>query len=247
MAFKSFIGRQVLSPGKLTRAPIVVFFAGWLVIILSSCDSGYPQPSFENVPAVMAQAPCITNVCIGTVGREDIFEELLQSELLLNIRSSASNVIAFGIKEGGTGDIIFKGDEVERIRLRVVGVPLSMVLDALGQPDELFLMFGCGRGSHVHGKLFYQDKGIEVQVQFPVDLDERAMGIALTDRSSMAWVWYFDPVKYDEWLLGIREDLGGGNGYFDLAPSVTAEMLAAAVQPWPGLNTPIQTLDLCPL
>jgi hypothetical protein len=200
----------------------------------------------------LAHPPCVANVCVGDLGRQNVIDKLSQNKLLANIRDNGGAPIWFSIEEGGSGGIYFIQDKfgaydtVDSIRLDVVGMPLGILLDTLGNPDELFLMFGCGRGSHIHGKLLYLEEGIELQVQFPVKMAERAMPIVLTDRSPMGWVWYFAPAKYDEWLLGISEDLRVRNGYFDLAPTVTAEMLAATVQPWPGLDTPIQPLDLCP-
>jgi hypothetical protein len=242
--------RAVSWPGRLILAMTLVFLTG---CILGGCDREYSQPTFENVSIVMTQAPCIANVCVGTVGRQEVIEKLSQNEFLYNIRDNGGAPVWFRIEESAIGGgIIFQQDEfgayevVERVRLDAVGMPLGTVLDTLGEPEELFLMFGCGRGWHAHGKLFYRDKGIEVQVQFPVKVDERAIPITLTDKTPVGWIWYFDPSLYDEWLLEIYEDLEIRSGYFSLAPSVTAEMLATAVQPWPGLGVPIETLDLCP-
>jgi hypothetical protein len=245
--------RQVNSPAQNNRTAAVVLLVGWLAVMLSSCVSGdHNQPTFENLPAVLAQAPCVANVCIGAVGREGVKEALARDELLYNIRDNGGAPVWFSIEQGGVGGVIFSRDEfgayklVERIELHVVGMPLGKVFDTLGEPDELFLMFGCGRGYHVHGKLFYRDKGIEAQVQFPVKMDDRAEPVILDDKTPMVWMWYFDPARYDEWLMNIHDDLRIRSGYFDIAPVVTAESLVASVQPWQGIGAPVEPLDLCP-
>ncbi|MCL4872240.1 MAG: hypothetical protein KJ063_25045 [Anaerolineae bacterium] len=235
--------------GKIVGVACLILCLG---ILLLGCNSTDHQPSFANVPAILVDSSCVATVCVGDLGRRNVIEKLSYNVLLANIRDNGGAPVWFTIEAGGSGGIYFAQDQfgaydiVDNIRLDVVGMPLGTLLNTLGNPDELFLMFGCGRGSYVHGKLFYREEGIEIQVQFPVEMNERTKPVVLTDRSPMGWVWYFAPVEYDEWLLGIHEDLRVRNGYFVFAPTVTAEMLAAAVQPWPGLDTPIQTLDLCP-
>jgi hypothetical protein len=124
-------------------------------------------------------------------------------------------------------------------------MPLGNALRALGEPDELFLMFGCGRGVHIHGKLFYPKESIEVQVQFPSRMRDRSSPVVLDDETPVLDVWYFDPASYDEWLLTIPENLRFRNGYFGIGLEEEAKILASDLQSWPGLNVPIQPLDIC--
>jgi hypothetical protein len=212
----------------------------------------HSQQSFENAPIILAQAPCLGSICIGMVDREAVVAELLQDELLYGIRDNGGKSISFYIAGSVAPVAIFfaqsehQQEFVDRINLQLTDLHLDIVLDTLGEPDEIFLMYGCGRGYHVHGKLLYKDEGIEVQVQYPVGRHDRTIPVKLEDNTSIAWVWYFDPAIYDQWLLGIHEDLAIRNGYFDISPSINAETLVATVRPWPGLGTPIQALDLCP-
>jgi hypothetical protein len=238
--------------GRFTRVTKMALTAGCVaVFILAACGTRPPRQSFASMPGILAQAPCVAGICVGPADRERVFQTLSEDDLLYNIRDNGGVPIWFSIQDGGGGGIMFArhrfgvGDEVERIRLDMVDMPLGIVLDAIGEPDDLFLMFGCGRGSHVHGKLFYREKGIEVQVRFPVKMRERATLVILNDASPTQWIWYFDPSLFDNWLSGIREDLRI-SGYFSFGSSVTAEMLADAVQPWPGIGIPIKPLDLCP-
>jgi hypothetical protein len=173
--------------------------------------------------------------------------------LLDNIRDNGGTTVWFRVETGLGGGVIFGKDEfgeyevVEKFRIDVVGMPLGKVFDTLGEPDELFLMFGCGRGYHVHGKLFYRDKGIEAQVQFPVKVVDRAKPVILDDNTLMVWIWYFDPTRYDEWLMNIRDALRFESGYFpDMPSGITSEALVSSVQPWPGIGVPVEPLDLCP-
>jgi hypothetical protein len=237
---------------RFTRVTKMALTAGCVAIfILAACGTRPPRESFANMPGILAQAPCVAGICVGPADRENVFQTLSKDDLLYNIRDNGGVPIWFSIQGGGGGGIMFArhrfgvGDEVERIRLHMVDMPLGIVLDIVGEPDDLFLVFGCGRGSHVHGKLFYREKGIEVQVQFPVKMRERATPVILNDASPTQWIWYFDPSLYDEWLLGIYEDLRA-DSYFDVPRTATAESLAAAVQPWPGMGVPVKPLDLCP-
>jgi hypothetical protein len=248
MEFEHTTG-QVYSPGRFISTAILGILAGCMVILLGGCTLGY-SPSFENVPAVIAQPPCVANVCIGDAGRQQVVEKLSRHELIHDIREDGGPVW-FRIEGGGSGMIRFGRDRlgsiqvVEEIGLSVIGMPLGNALDTLGEPDELFLMFGCGRGAHIYGKLYYRNQGIVVTVRFPAKMNERATPVALTDSASLSAIGYFEPVKYDEWLLDILEAIGR-SGYFDVPRDVTPEMLAAAVQPWPGLGVPIEALDVCP-
>ena len=71
-------GRKMFSRDKLVGTLAFAFLAAWLAILLSSCNPRDPEPSFENVPAVMAQPPCVPGVCVGDVGRQAVLSELAQ-------------------------------------------------------------------------------------------------------------------------------------------------------------------------
>jgi hypothetical protein len=65
--------RQVNSSAQNNRTAAIVLLVGWLAVMLSSCVIGdHNRPTFENLPEVLAQAPCVANVCIRAVGREGV-------------------------------------------------------------------------------------------------------------------------------------------------------------------------------
>ncbi len=209
-------------------------------------------PSMKNIPSVLAQAPCVANVCIGMTGRDVVFEKLSQSGLLYGINDNGGMPIGFSIREGGSGWVLFANNGwqiVSGLELRIEGVSLKSVLDAFGEPDEMFLMYGCGRGKHIHARLFYPDRGVEVEIQRQATRQERqdrGAQIALEERSPVWSVHYFDSTKYDERLLGLRESLRW-SGYFVFADTVSDETLVSAIQPWPGLGVSVVAVDLCPV
>jgi|GEM_PF-2716370 len=214
--------------------------------------SMYIRPSMKNIPAVLAQAPCVADVCIGMTGRDVVFEKLLQSEMFYGVNDSGGMPIGFSIHEGGSGQVLFTDNGwkvVSGLALRIKGVSLKTVLDVFGEPDEMFLMLGCGRaGEHIHARLFYRDKGIEVILQYPATSQirrDRGAQIVLDDHTPVLSVQYFDPAQYDEWLLGVRESIRW-SGYFSLLdPSVSAETIVDKLQPWPGLGVKIKAFDSC--
>ncbi|MEJ5310989.1 MAG: hypothetical protein WHX52_14595 [Anaerolineae bacterium] len=209
-------------------------------------------PSMKNIPVILAQAPCVADVCIGMTGRDVVFERLSQSGLLYGVNDSGGMPISFSIHEGGSGMVLFADNGwkiVSGLELSIEGVALKTVLDAFGEPDEMFLMLGCGRaGEHIHARLFYRDKGIEVILQYPATRQirhDRAAQIILDDHTPVLSVQYFDPAQYDEWLLGVRESIRW-SGYFSLLdPSVSAETIVDELQPWPGLGVKIKAFDSC--
>jgi hypothetical protein len=137
---------------------------------------------------------------------------------------------------------------VEEIAIDLRGATLGTILSSLGEPDDLFLMFGCGRGVHIHAKLLYRDKGIQVFLQYAATWRERrnrGESIILDESTPVLGIQYFEPTRYDEWLGNIRNRIEL-SGYFDLLPAVTDKAVVAAVQPWPGTGTPVKAIDLCP-
>jgi hypothetical protein len=244
MSTQAFKGRGLTVVVALVVAAILLLVVAsqWLI----------RRPRLESASSVLAEAPCVGPVCLGDTGREATVELLSEHELLSSIRDGGGRVVDFFVTGGGIGNIYFRQDEsgrheiIETINIRAYGMTLSHALQALGQPTELFLMFGCGHGYHVHGKLFYPERGVEVQLQFQVKLADRAQPVILTERTPVLSIWYFEPEKYADWLSGIPEDLDIRSGYFVISADLTAEALAAAVKPWPGLNAPIEALDTCP-
>jgi len=206
----------------------------------------------KSIPAVLAQAPCVADVCIGMTGRDVVFEKLSQSGLLYGVNDSGGMPIGFHIHEGGSGWVLFADNGwkvVSGLELRIKGVALKTVLNVFGEPDEMFLMLGCGRaGEHIHARLFYRDKGIEVILQYPATSQirrDRGAQIVLDDHTPVLSVQYFGPAQYDEWLLDVRESIRW-SGYFSLLdPSVSAETIVDKLQPWPGLGVKIKAFDSC--
>jgi hypothetical protein len=231
-----------------------ILIAGCLLyaIGISRIQSWINPPSMENVPAVLAQAPCVADVCIGMRGRDVVVEKLSQSDLLHSVDDDGSMPISFSIHKGGYGMVRFAEGgwkTVSGFELYIEDVTLKTVLDIFGEPDEMFLMFGaCGRGFHIHARLFYPDQGIEVRIQYPAtrqERRERGAQIVLDDHSPVQSVHYFDPSEYDERLLGTRESLRR-SGYFYVPPTVSDTTIMNAIRPWPGLGVPMEAFDLCP-
>lgn len=239
-------------PIRSRKALVAGLFAAVLLFALAIVTMlRLRKSSLENVPVILAEAPCVAGVCVGDVGQQRVLDRLSLYELLFDVGSTSEQVIEFGIEGGGVGTLYFRqsetenSDVVDRVRLTATGMPLEDALQALGQPEQLFLMFGCGHGYHVHGKLFYPEQGIELQVQFPSQLDNRAEAVVLTEDTPVLSIWYFEAGKYEEWLLAMPDDLKYRNGYFDIAADVNGENLVAAVQRWPGMGVPVEPLDLC--
>jgi hypothetical protein len=229
-----------------------ISIAGCLLYVIGIARIQYwiNPPSMENVPAVLAQAPCVADVCIGMRGRDVVVKKLSQSDLLHNVDDDGSMPISFSIREGGYGMVLFAEGgwkTVSGLELYIEGVTLKTVLDIFGEPDEMFLMFGCGHGDHIHARLFYPDPGIEVRIQYPTtrqEQRERGAQVALDEDSPVQSVHYFDPAEYNERLLGTRESLRR-SGYFYVPPTVSDTTLINAIRPWPGLGVPVEAFDLC--
>ncbi|OQA23167.1 MAG: hypothetical protein BWY63_00418 [Chloroflexi bacterium ADurb.Bin360] len=222
---------------------VVWVIMGWSLVI---------PPSMKNIPTILTQAPCVADVCIGMTGRDLVIEKLSQSGLLYGIHDSEGMPIGFSIHEGGSGQVLFADNGwkvVSGLELRIKGVALKTVLDVFGEPDEIFLMLGCGRaGEHIHARLFYRDKGIEVILQYPATRQirrDRGAQIVFDDHTPVLSVQYFDPAQYNEWLLGVQESIHW-SGYFSLLdPSIFAETIVNRLQPWPGLGVKIEAFDSC--
>jgi hypothetical protein len=227
-----------------------ILIARFLLLVVRSAhfQSWINPPSMENVPAVLAQAPCVADVCMGMRGRDVVLETLSQSELLHSVNDLGSMPISFSIHEGGSGKVLFAEGwkTVSGFDLRIEGVTLKTVLDIFGEPDEMCLMFAsCGRGSHIHAWLFYPDQGIEVRIKYPTTRQEhreRGAQVALDEDSPVQSVHYFDPVEYDKRLSGILESLGS----MYVPPTVSDTTIMNAIRPWPGLGVPMEAFDLCP-
>lgn len=236
-------------PGRIVRVIAATLVIGCTSLASLGC---WHQSSYENMPVMLSESHCIADVCLGEAGRDDVVEKLLQNDLVFNVRDNGGTAIHFSVDDGGVVIVQFRQDEgqsdeiVEQFEVSINDMPLQIALGSLGEPDELFLMFGCGYGSHIHGKLFYRDKGVEVEVQFPAEMEKRANAVILTEQTPVIRMWYFEPSTYDQWLLNSYENWESLNGYFSLPQDVTAEMLIESMQPWPGLNVSIRPIDMCP-
>lgn len=199
---------------------------------------------------ILAEAPCLFSICPGST-RATVIEELSQSELLYGIDyGDTYTTVSFSIKEGGYGYIDFRNehDVADHIALSLPNITLGAVLEILGEPDEIFLMYGCGRGAHIHARLFYREKGAEILLQYSATRQEsrnRGASITLNDSIPTSTIWYFDPEKYNGWLKYTLSRIRR-SGYFDMPVNVDETIMLAAVQPWPGLGGPIEAIDLCP-
>lgn len=233
---------------------LVGFLLTVKLFIKGTLKSLHPPP--PNVLQVLAQAPCVAGVCPGMADRSAILAMLSQNSLIARSNDAGTATIHYKVQEEGHGAVVFEQDtygQFDVVQYISFGwsfseVILNTIMDISGQPDALFLMFGCGRGEHVQARLFYSQAGIEVDVQYPVarqEIRNQDMLVSLDQNTLVLGVVYFDPTRYDEWLLEIRDDLQFSS-YFDIPPSITVDTIVSAVQPWPGLNQPVKALDLCP-
>lgn len=157
--------QRFLFPKRLLSLLIMALLVGCIVLMglrlfLLRGWSSLPKPSMKYVPSLLEQAPCLAGVCVGMVGREAVFEALSQSDLISGIRDNGGSTIGFYINGRLPMGVIFAQDEhgqyevVERFNLQAPGISLEMILSALGEPDNLFLMFGCGNGVYIHANSF---------------------------------------------------------------------------------------------
>lgn len=230
-------------------------FSLFVGLIWGSRYRANSNQSIEYVRALLTQSPCLANVCPGMLGRNVVNDKLAQDSLVEWVNNlGPGRAMHYSLEGSHRGVIFFRQDEnqnnevVKEIVLDLPGATLGTVLGSLGEPDELFLMLGCGRGMHIQARLLYRDKGMQVFLQYAATWRERRSrveSIILDESTLVTGIHYFEPTRYDEWLGDIRNRIEL-SGYFDLSPFVTDETVVTAVQPWPGMNTPVQPLDLCP-
>jgi hypothetical protein len=243
-----FTGRRI---ALLFAVGGLLLFLLWLIAVVRGWNFATKQ-SFENVPAILAQAPCVGGVCVGTEGRDHVVASLVRANLVESVYDPGVGLVHYRVKDGGHGVIRFEANSqvVESVEFgwESSEFALGTVLESLGEPEELVLIFGCGRGIHIKANLFYPERGIEVVVQHQASRDEtsnRGRGTTLGPNTPVSGVAYFDARRYDDRLLQLLDEVKL-SGYFSIPADLTAETMVSAVQAWPGLGEPIDSLDICP-
>lgn len=206
---------------------------------------------------VLAQAPCLENLCPGfNKGRALALEQLSNNDLIKRASVQGESLIGFAFTHGesekgiGSGGIYFDTDvsgtprTIRRIHFSLYHLSLGTVLSALGEPDEFLFVSGCGMGFRVHAQLLYLKQGVEVIIEYAT----RQPNIqVLTDNTWVSSVEYFSPNSFQEHILESLDWYFMNTVAYDLNSSVTVDNVLAQIRPWPGIEAlPTPSADFCP-
>jgi hypothetical protein len=214
----------------------------------------------EYYKTILMQAPCISGVCPGFEGRDKVLDLLTNNEALEQIwqsplyDSGGSASIGFSFANNSTnlrggGHVLFTTNShnqyevVEKISLTPDYLALATVINALGEPDEVFFVAGCGgKGRRVHAKLFYRSLGVELNIQYAT---RRAFSQTITGDTRVAWIQYFSPENYQEHIIeSLNFSIVDNTTAYTLPPSITIDALLQEIKPWTGFGvTP--SVNLC--
>lgn len=234
--------------GRITTALIVVLLLAAISLLIQWQRGIRTESQIE----LLAQAPCIENVCPGLVqDRSDVLEELDHSKVMKARLTGPDDITLLfdqSISRHGSGDISFQSSEngesrVSEIGLGIEGLRLDTVLRSIGDPDDFLYISGCGMGSRVFLELYYWDKGIVVNAEFQAD-DSMTHGLSADTPVSV--IYYLHPDKVKETIEETAELLTSGVLFFNAKDS-RKEDIIGQIQPWQGLETkPTPTADFCP-
>lgn len=205
---------------------------------------------------ILAQAPCLENVCPGFDEGYLALDHLSNSDVIKRASIQGAALIGFAFaggeseKGGGSGGIYFDTDSLDtpktirRIRFSLRYLRLGTVLSALGEPDEFLFVSGCGMGFRVHAKLLYLKRGVEVVVEYATRQPDFQV---LTDDTLVSAIEYFSPNNFQEHILESLDWYLMDTVAYDLHPSVTGDDLLAQIRTWPGVEgVPTPSADFCP-
>jgi hypothetical protein len=205
--------------------------------------------------AVLAQAPCIENVCPGMhEGRAHTLERLSQSELVRG-QEQGTHLIGLLFLNGeeivGSGGIDFTLDYhdapaiIEDIAFSLDNLKLESILNTIGEPDQFLFISGCGMGLRVHGRLFYLNQGIEVNIDY---VTRRPSSQTLTGDTPVNYVLYTQSDNFGDRIFeSLQGFVGPRNVAYDFHRSITVNDLLAQIRPWAkGAAAPTPSADFCP-
>jgi hypothetical protein len=204
---------------------------------------------------VLAQAPCIENVCPGfDQGRADALNRLSHSELVQGNEQRPNRIgLSFihSKKSTGYGLIEFAPSSqeiptiVHHISLVLHGLKLESVFNTLGEPDQFLFISGCGMGLRVYAELYYLEHGIKVMID---STTRRPDSQVLTRNTPVDAVVYLQPDEFhDQIIESIQGLIGPYNVAYDFHPSVTTDDILAQIRPWPGKEAkPTPSANFCP-
>jgi hypothetical protein len=212
------------------------------------------QVRSEYYKTFLKQAPCVTGVCPGFEGRDEVLRRLANSETIGQIYTTDSPSIGFSflnthINPSRSGHIHFTTNSfgqyevVEKINLTLGYLTLTTVIDVLGEPDEFLFIAGCGgKGNRVHAKLLYVNRGIEIPIEYATRWPT-AQTLAGSTRSGR--IRYFSPDNYQEHIIeSLNFSIVNNTTAYTLPASVTIDHLLQEIQPWTGFGT-TPSVDLC--
>jgi len=228
---------------------------GWLMLrIQKQQQEVRTQLAYYTV--VLAQAPCIEEVCPGfNEGRTHALERLTHSELVLGkIQGTHLIGLVFIDSEGeivGSGGIDFSIDTqdtpiiVQDIAFSLNNLKLESVFNTFGEPDQFLFISGCGMGRRIYAELFYLEQGIKVRVDY---ITRRPGAQVLAENTPVDAIVYLEPDDFQNQIIGsLQGFVGPYNVAYDFHPSVTADDMLAQMRPWPGIEaSPTPTADFCP-
>lgn len=241
-----------------TRRILVILFVTALLVVLLGCvihTRQQKEARSERYATILADAPCLANVCPGfNKGRDQALELLARSDSVVSKAQGETLIhLLFPDGEGGfegDGGIYFNVDSrgnpqvIRRISFSFDHLSLRTVFNGLGEPDEFLFVSGCGMGFRVHAKLLYLKRGVEVAVEYET---RRPATQVLTPNTPVASIEYFLPANLQE---HIRESLDWyvmDSVAYDFHPSITADDILAQIRSWPGLEAAITpSADFCP-
>lgn len=225
----------------------------WLMIHVRQRQEA--QARLAYYATVLAQAPCMENVCPGfDAGRARALERLAHSEFVQSNeqgtdrigllftrgedKSVGSGVINFATGIHGTPTI------VHHISFRLYDLMLASVFDMLGDPDQFLFISGCGMGRRVHAELFYLSQGIEIIVDYTTRQPESQV---LEGNTPVQAVIYLQPSDFQNRISEWSKDFVTRTVEYDFHLSVMADDIIAQIRPWPGINaSPTPSADFCP-
>lgn len=237
--------------------------AGLILVLtgsLLSCSSVQDDNSAreEYYRLILADAPCLDNICPGEDGREINSERLQRTRLVDAVYDNGGQPVNFtlinpdpevmGDEPMGGGvlqfgpDIHGKFEIFESLYINLPGLTLATAVDALGEPEEYLFVSGCGMGYTVFGLALYPSRGIYLISSSATRSPEQER----LDAKKRVTVLFTTHQRYEKILLQLLDTAVLESVVFDLEPQVNADLLLSQIQPWPGLDAaPTPSINLC--
>lgn len=235
---------------------LVLLFTGSLLSCESVQDDNSPREAYYRL--ILADAPCLEDVCPGKDGRGTNSERLQRSTLVDAVYDNGGSSVNFtlinpdpkvmGNEPMGGGvlqfgpDVYGKFEIFESLYFNLSGLTLATAIDALGEPEGYLFISGCGMGYSVFGLALYPSRGIYLLSSSETRSPEQE----LLDAEKKVAVLFTTQQRYEETLLQLLDTAVLESIVFDLEPQVNADLLLSQIQPWPGLDAaPTPSIDLC--